>query len=618
MGIPVVIAENGQGFPVTPVEGNAPVMTVAENGLGAPIVISEFGAPFVVEGITPPIPPVPGPLDYIENGEGLSEIRVEYDLARPVAMMGIAFRHDGSVSSLTATHGGDALELVDFILNEQENIGSATFIGNGLKIEPADLVITPVGGTIGPAVMRIDDSFAIDYVEVGIHEGRQGASYIGAANQPVPVVFSPVDGTGWGVYALACASAEKFSDARGLNGAAPTENLFWGVASSGTLGPVPDWATVGDGWSQDGDWWEHTGATSYLIGEDFGTPVQNPFWWEIEVDVAEGARLYVQTVGGGGHLSELFMGPVSGVFRRYRNQNYTGYRFNIQSIGDAKFRNFQYCTDGQTVYGSFGRTVNQVPEGSSLQFQIGALSRYAGIVMEVKEGIPWYDDPIYKDMSCVADFQNGRYAITAVPLEEIPSATADQLKVKKSCSFSEFFATPAAPVYEEHAGAQRLRLEDDNMFRFSPVVEAIAARTQFSVIARGISDDWSDGQYQSIIGLQASGGDPRVIAKEGDNTHASTTGNPTATAGVGGFSSGFGVGAAQDASGRSLCFNGGVVASNVSPKQTVTQMYLGTTGSGPYPDSEYGGGWYDAVLISPDRLSNSELQGLAMPQANFT
>lgn len=55
MGIPVVIAENGQGFPVKPVEDNAPVMTVAENGLGAPIVISELGAPFIVEGIVPPI-----------------------------------------------------------------------------------------------------------------------------------------------------------------------------------------------------------------------------------------------------------------------------------------------------------------------------------------------------------------------------------------------------------------------------------------------------------------------------------------------------------------------------------------------------------------------------------
>lgn len=55
-GIPVVIAENGLGTPVNPVESGAPVMTIAENGLGAPIVISDTGTPFIVEGYTPPEP----------------------------------------------------------------------------------------------------------------------------------------------------------------------------------------------------------------------------------------------------------------------------------------------------------------------------------------------------------------------------------------------------------------------------------------------------------------------------------------------------------------------------------------------------------------------------------
>ena len=58
-GIPVVIAENGFGTPVRPVEANAPVMTIADNGFGAPIVISDLGAPFIVEGYTPPEPEDP-------------------------------------------------------------------------------------------------------------------------------------------------------------------------------------------------------------------------------------------------------------------------------------------------------------------------------------------------------------------------------------------------------------------------------------------------------------------------------------------------------------------------------------------------------------------------------
>ena len=50
-GAPVVIATNGYGMAVRPVDSGAPVLTVAENGFGMPIVISDLGAPFVVEGL---------------------------------------------------------------------------------------------------------------------------------------------------------------------------------------------------------------------------------------------------------------------------------------------------------------------------------------------------------------------------------------------------------------------------------------------------------------------------------------------------------------------------------------------------------------------------------------
>ena len=58
-GFPVVIAENGRGIPVRPVEANDPVMTIADNGLGAPIVISDIGAPFIVDGYVPTEPEEP-------------------------------------------------------------------------------------------------------------------------------------------------------------------------------------------------------------------------------------------------------------------------------------------------------------------------------------------------------------------------------------------------------------------------------------------------------------------------------------------------------------------------------------------------------------------------------
>lgn len=55
-GQPVVVTED-DGFPVKPVDSDAPVLTVAANGMGAPITIDEEdGAPFIVEGYTPPTP----------------------------------------------------------------------------------------------------------------------------------------------------------------------------------------------------------------------------------------------------------------------------------------------------------------------------------------------------------------------------------------------------------------------------------------------------------------------------------------------------------------------------------------------------------------------------------
>lgn len=54
-GFPVVIADNGLGIPVIPVEDNAPHATVATNGLGTPIVIVEAnGIPLVIDGLPEP------------------------------------------------------------------------------------------------------------------------------------------------------------------------------------------------------------------------------------------------------------------------------------------------------------------------------------------------------------------------------------------------------------------------------------------------------------------------------------------------------------------------------------------------------------------------------------
>jgi hypothetical protein len=53
MATPVVIAANGRGIPVVPVETLGASAIIAENGKGIPIVISTRGVPMIISGYTP-------------------------------------------------------------------------------------------------------------------------------------------------------------------------------------------------------------------------------------------------------------------------------------------------------------------------------------------------------------------------------------------------------------------------------------------------------------------------------------------------------------------------------------------------------------------------------------
>lgn len=127
-----------------------------------------------------------------------------------------------------------------------------------------------------------------------------------------------------------------------------------------------------------------------------GTPVSIAATTPVLISIeGGGCRLYMGEVpadamaghlASGGFLNQTFVAPVSGVFRVYRPQNYSARGFRMQGLNGARFRNMQYCDNGETIYGAFGRTVNKVPNGSSLQFQIGTLSRYAGVIAEVHNG----------------------------------------------------------------------------------------------------------------------------------------------------------------------------------------------------------------------------------------
>lgn len=331
--------------------------------------------------------PIPSPLDYTEYQSGLSNITIEYDLARPVAMLGVTFRHDGNVTSLTATHGGEPLELVALALDDVESIGAAAFIGNGLTIEPADLVITPTGGTIGPALVRIDDSFDLDVVAADHIFEQNGQSGPSDPNQPDPAVFTGLNGDSWVVYALATSSAVKESYARGTLGGSGMRLLFNGAVASGGLVDAPDFVPTSSTWHDVDGWWEHDGPSTGLGNALLSEVIEDPFWCEVEVDIAAGSALYIAFLNADadGHESMAINGPAQGLYRVYSPQGFRCRGFRAFGAGYTKFRNLQYCVDGHILYGAFGRTNTKIREGTTVQFKIVTPSRYAGVIMAARE-----------------------------------------------------------------------------------------------------------------------------------------------------------------------------------------------------------------------------------------
>lgn len=77
----------------------------------------------------------------------------------------------------------------------------------------------------------------------------------------------------------------------------------------------------------------------------------------------------------------------------------------------------------------------------------------------------WFADQALADLAAVADFNNDRYAITTVPLANVPTATAAELCVKRACSFAEWFAFTASSTtarsYTDASGALKNDLSAD-------------------------------------------------------------------------------------------------------------------------------------------------------------
>jgi hypothetical protein len=143
------------------------------------------------------------------------------------------------------------------------------------------------------------------------------------------------------------------------------------------------------------------------------------------------------------------------------------------------------------------------------------------------------------------------------------------------------------------------------------LIEAILQRSAASIVVRGKLDALGAGARRIVGGANG-------IALLGENggvgTQASTWNGSAllvASMSTGSFLTGFGEALAFDATGRSLAAGGGPVVSDANQPGTRTTAYLarhdGTVGA-----AEYAHGHYDFVGFAPERLSNSNLQALAV------
>lgn len=253
MGIPVVIAENGQGFPVNPVKDNAPVMTVAENGLGAPIVIDPNGAPFIVDGWDPP-PLIIGPLDGVIPGNNVfTDFSREFALAAPDAVVYFACAYTGD-PVIEIAHGGEPLTILKQEREPTRRLLALVAAGQGLTIEAANLTIKATGGQLDGGAFRIVEMGPIDPALVGWSDGAHGN------NPPQPLTES---GTSGGTVKIAFVNggADRTHSSR-VEGA---EARFSGFTVAGDPYPYdisaanPEWV-LGTGWTIEGDTFVHTGT----------------------------------------------------------------------------------------------------------------------------------------------------------------------------------------------------------------------------------------------------------------------------------------------------------------------------------------------------------------------
>lgn len=326
----------------------------------------------------PPIPPVPGPLDFISDGTGLSTITATFDLATRSALFGITFRYQGELTTVTATHGGEPLTLVRLDKREAQTTATAFFIGNGLTIESANLVMTPVGGaTVGPAIGRINDDFGAD-VEGIASVWSDGAT--GFANSTsVLTLDSNAD--------LGIRAAWGSSNSPTYGKAQPTtdfSDVFWNRVIGGNMTPITDW-TIGANWSESGGVFTHTGNNFDSMGKYITFTPAGPIGSKMDVSIPAGANIMVTFYAGQKLTQRKIDGPFDGIIYPEVISGINEYTLiTFSARGEVVLRGFSYIQNPVQLTGTLSKSIAGALIGDTVNYAGFQSSGYSTTAIGLK------------------------------------------------------------------------------------------------------------------------------------------------------------------------------------------------------------------------------------------
>lgn len=328
-----------------------------------------------VRSINGLIPPTPGPLDFTSS-QSTNSLSVTFDLAAPIAALGIIVAYEGTLTNITATHGGQSLSLERIDNNTTTSLATAMFTGNGLTIESASLVITLVGGAVGKAwIGRINDDYGYSVIASGWKDGDTGEN---SASKTMTI--SGVDGTG---RALSVWGTSTNNGRAGF--AMPLADYttqFSAIVVGGDKTAVTGWSTVA-GWSEAGGVYTHAGANS-AISKVLTPNVEGPLGFDADVTLAAGASMMVMFIPVVGTPTQrTIYGPYTGKWSALSDELYTFQALAVYASGNATITNMNYIVNPRYLQGVISRSNGVVANGQNLTWGSVNVSKFATTAIEV-------------------------------------------------------------------------------------------------------------------------------------------------------------------------------------------------------------------------------------------